>query len=470
MKAIRVWLLMLALLGALAAVAPPRAEALIMVGGKGFMNDPGWPDGALPMANLKTRIAWWEGPPFGGGDYHFQYLGKETEQFNDALAVFAGILVPRLELVVMDGMPTGGPGEQKRIDWDFEVWVPESFYHLNCKPGDLFMADSPWYHQPLPPPRVTLYLGGENPIAWEKVKVPGKLTVIDKRVESSEVKDSKGGVVSAVVREMASGKVIHGATLMLVQYAPQTAATTRTLTTDATGAAVLRDLLKGSYEVKASAEGFVGRGAGYYQCIGRNVECYDIALAKPAALRGVVKDGAGKPLEGVKIEARETVGLDGRGYKAGGRGVLTDAQGRFELAGLPRGYTNLWASKQGYYYFSREIHEVGAPTYSGKPNELEIVMGHSATISGKVKGLEKAKAEKAEVMVKLDPVGDPIGKWGGTMTVKEDGSFEFKGVPAGKYVLHASLNPTSEKREAAQPRVTIDFKGDESRQIELELK
>lgn len=469
----------------LAAIAPPRAAALIMLGGKGFISDPGWPDGALPMANLKTRAAWWEGPGFGGGNYHFQYIGKETEEFNDALAVFAGILVPRLELVVMDGMPAGGPAQEKRIDWEFEIWNPEAFYRINCKPGDLFLADSPWHNQPLPPPRVTLYLGGENPVAWEKVKVPGKITVLDKRVagkvppgvaaaekgaERPELKDSKGGVVSAVVRELASGKVIRGATLTLVQYAPPMAATTRTLTTDANGEAVLRDLPKGSYEISTRVEGFVTREAGYFSCFGRNVESFDIALARPAALKGTVKDTQGKPLEGVKISARDTVGLDGQGYKTGDRSVRTDAQGRFELKDLPRGYTILWADKPGYYYFSREIHAIGDMTRSGKPNELEIVMGRSGVISGKVKGLEKAKGEKAQVMVNLDPVGDPIGKWGGSMNVKEDGSFEFKGVPAGQYILHASLNPTSEKREEAQPRVTIDFSGDQSRQVELELK
>ena len=38
-----------------------------ITGGKDApMKDRGFPDGSLPLANLKTRIAWWEGPPFGG--------------------------------------------------------------------------------------------------------------------------------------------------------------------------------------------------------------------------------------------------------------------------------------------------------------------------------------------------------------------------------------------------------------------
>jgi hypothetical protein len=52
----------------LAAVMAPEASALI-TGGEGNkpITDPGWPTGAEAIFNHQGRIAWWEGPPFGGG-------------------------------------------------------------------------------------------------------------------------------------------------------------------------------------------------------------------------------------------------------------------------------------------------------------------------------------------------------------------------------------------------------------------
>ena len=47
-----------------------QAFALILVGGSDPMTDPGWPFGVLKVANLPSRVSWWEGPPFGGGQSH----------------------------------------------------------------------------------------------------------------------------------------------------------------------------------------------------------------------------------------------------------------------------------------------------------------------------------------------------------------------------------------------------------------
>src|SRR6478609_8914904 len=77
-------------------------EALIMVGdGNAPVRDAGWPEGSLAVANLKPRVSWWEGPPFGGGEYHFDYRGGNDE-FTEALTNFARILAPRLELFIHD--------------------------------------------------------------------------------------------------------------------------------------------------------------------------------------------------------------------------------------------------------------------------------------------------------------------------------------------------------------------------------
>jgi len=51
----------------LAVAAPGEAFALIRGdAGNKPVPDPGWPTGAAAIFNHTGRIAWWEGPPFGG--------------------------------------------------------------------------------------------------------------------------------------------------------------------------------------------------------------------------------------------------------------------------------------------------------------------------------------------------------------------------------------------------------------------
>jgi hypothetical protein len=51
-------------------------HGLVMVGqGNDPVNDAGWPTGALALANLESRVGWYEGPGFGGGQWTFAYRG-----------------------------------------------------------------------------------------------------------------------------------------------------------------------------------------------------------------------------------------------------------------------------------------------------------------------------------------------------------------------------------------------------------
>src|SRR3954462_1143600 len=132
----------LAALALLLGLAAPTL-AMIQVGkGNKPVRDDNWPANAVDVANLKTRVGWWEGPPFGGGQYEFLYRGT-TADFNAALQAFAKVRAPLLELVVLDGPQESfwlkidrGPGEKDkpkvdpRIDWTFDVWVPANWHRL----------------------------------------------------------------------------------------------------------------------------------------------------------------------------------------------------------------------------------------------------------------------------------------------------------------------------------------------------
>src|SRR5579862_3799896 len=89
-----------------ASAIPFAASALITSeSGNRPISDPGWPDGALTLANLQSRVGWWEGPPFGGGEWQFLYRG-DAQTFSNALATFAAIRALSLELVLHDGPET----------------------------------------------------------------------------------------------------------------------------------------------------------------------------------------------------------------------------------------------------------------------------------------------------------------------------------------------------------------------------
>src|SRR3954470_1650597 len=76
------------LIAVFTALPSPESFALIM-GGEGNkpINDPGWPAGAAALFNHPGRVAWWEGPPFGGGQWHAECRG-DTRALDAVLADF----------------------------------------------------------------------------------------------------------------------------------------------------------------------------------------------------------------------------------------------------------------------------------------------------------------------------------------------------------------------------------------------
>jgi hypothetical protein len=87
----------------LVGIGSPATFALIMVSkGNAPTQDHGWPTGSVDVANFERRLGFWEGPPFGGGEYHFEYRGG-TEAFQQAIDQFAKIDAPRLLVTLHEG-------------------------------------------------------------------------------------------------------------------------------------------------------------------------------------------------------------------------------------------------------------------------------------------------------------------------------------------------------------------------------
>src|SRR5262245_39663477 len=89
---------------ALIAVSSQPALALIFGGvGNKPIQDPGWPAGAAVIFNTPSRIAWWEGPPLGGGNWHAECRG-DAKALSAVLADFAKLDVKSKRIVVRNGV------------------------------------------------------------------------------------------------------------------------------------------------------------------------------------------------------------------------------------------------------------------------------------------------------------------------------------------------------------------------------
>src|SRR6266568_6300967 len=123
-----------ATIGLAAAIAafPFQTAVALITGGEGNkpLTDPGWPKGAAALFNTPARIAWWEGPPFGGGQWHAECRG-DAKAFNAILADFAKLDVKSKRIVLHDGSgrsfwlnPNNDKAKQEaaKMDWRLMVW------------------------------------------------------------------------------------------------------------------------------------------------------------------------------------------------------------------------------------------------------------------------------------------------------------------------------------------------------------
>lgn len=477
---------------------PSTLVALISVNeGNEPITNKGWPTGSEEVANLPSRLRYMEGPPFGGGQYYFEYRCKDTAEFNNALQKFGAIRVPRMSrrsssfdgqkiwimddrsllLVVHDWAKEPWPGwhnketakDKKRIDWTFTIWVPERFHNLFSDRKSSFIYDHFLFHQPVPPPRIDVYLDGDSLIVWKEVEVPANVRVIDTRAEVSPVNVDEGGVMRGGVFNMATHQVIASADVILVKRTePRNWKETTRTKTDKRGFFVLRAIPKGYYEIHISADGYADRNIGVFDNRnGHTYQEFDIFLVKEASCRGVVQDKEGNPIFGVNVYARNIIGIDGLGYQCVPEpSATTDEEGFFELQSLPEGLTQIICRAPSLHQETSifDLYKVSTKKWI-KPEDIKIVMSGTGLVRGKVVGID-GKPPKRAFIAEIEPKGgNKIGSWGGSMQCKKDGSFEFKGVPPGEYIVIAKPNPMREGEASPPKLVTITV----GKTVELEI-
>ena len=442
------------------------ALALIEVGGKGPVDDRNWPAGSVELANLPSRIAWWEGPPFGGGERQFLYRGDATA-FQAALDLFAKIRAPQLRLIIHEGPKANqfiSDKKDQHYDWSFTVWDPRSFHQLFNNPQSFFMARDPdaRFRRPVDPPRTDVYVAGDDGkgIDCKKVKVPANVRVSDERATSNGYAAADGSVLRGDVYDVVTSKPIAGATVTLRKFdGRKDWENVGEAKSDAAGHFELKKVPGGTFAVVVSADGHVPRSVGFVE-FGKNAlkEYEAVYLAPPASIGGTVTDADGKPLAGVKIRADDVLGPDGRGYLIADKDeTASDAAGKFEITGVPQGFLRLSASHESYFPIDTMRQ------YKSPAKDVALRMTATGAVEGRV--LKKDGSPAADAQVSVDPEGDPIGKWGGGINVKPDGTFKFENVPPGKYTV--SANPGMAKLGKDARAKQIEVKAGETAKVEL---
>ncbi len=453
--------------------APGHEALALIMGGVGNkpIRDPGWPKGAAALFNHEGRVAYWEGPPFGGGEWHSECRG-DAKALNTVLAGFSQLDVKSKRVVVHDGVGHSfwlNPNREaaKRasatIDWSLMVWVPANWGALRRLPADLNRVD-PREAAKGPPAQIDVYVGGG--IRWADVSMPDGLDLIDQRLEAHGFTQADGIVVEGKVVDLANQRPIAAQmrlerieTLPTGGYRYVNVAET---TADAQGHWVLKKAPAGWNRIVIEAKGFVPRVAGHAQFEDHPAwASYDSGLLPSAPVSGVVTDDRGLPLEDVALQFHDVVATAGGRYESTHEyAVKTGADGRFQFSHLPPGKASIWVRKKGYVRPG-----LGQPI-TMPMDDITLEM----TMSGHIKiKVDFKDNPPGGYIVHMNPVGGAaVGKWSGSGNINAMNELAFEDVPPGRYVVYGQPNPGSEDQQTKS--VTVDLLGGVTTELILKAK
>jgi hypothetical protein len=459
------------LLVAIVAILVPAEASALITGGTGneVMRDPGWPGGTEAIFNHTGRVAWWEGPPFGGGQWHAECRG-DAKALNAVLADFAKLDVKSKRLVVHDGVGHSfwlAPNREQdkldaaRIDWIFMVWQAKSWERLRKLPSDLNPTGS---DATAPPSQIDVFTAN---IKWADVVVPQGIEVVDQRLEAHGFQLADGVVIEGRVTDLATKKPL-AATMKLQRVEPQKSGgylypVVAEVKADTEGHWVLKKAPAGWIRVVLEADGYVPRVAGYVRVDEQpQWKSYDSGLAHSVSVAGKITDESGKPLADVQVRLDNVEPESGGRYESPvGYTFKTDAEGRFIFLQVPTGKATVRVQKPGYCRPG-----LGLPITMPKSDiELQMKKSSDLVVTIDFTGKERPKG----YIVEMEPEGgNVIGSYGGSGNINEKNQMSFKNVPPGKYILKGHPNPSSGDQNTES--VTVDLKGGEKIEVQLKAK
>jgi hypothetical protein len=454
----------------LAATIPAESTFALIFGGEGNkpIDDPGWPDGAMIVFNQPGRIAYWEGPPFGGGQWHSECRG-DAQAFNSALANFAKIDAKTKRLVVHDGVGRSlwlNPNNElpkmaaAQMDWVFMVWQFANWQKLGKLPPALKPADMGDANNG-PPTQIDVYTGGQ--IQWADVVIPKGIEVVDQRLEAHGVSAADGTVLEGTITDLETKQPLAGRVeLQLIE--PQKKggyhySVIGQTDCDPQGKWRLKNAPVGWVRIVQFSDGYVSRVVGYGKYTGEpGWHPFKGALLRSATVSGRVADDAGKSLAGVEVRVTDFAS-HGENYNTSDDfQTKTDTDGRFHFDQVPVATARLVINKTGY------CRPGLGPTINVPAKDVAVVMTTSAQVHVTVefKGTKRPES----YIVEIEPAGgNVVGSWGGSSQIDEKNQVIFNDVPPGRYVLRGHPNPHSEN-EITKP-IAIELKGGATEVIKI---
>jgi hypothetical protein len=446
----------------------------LILGGEGNepINDPGWPAGAAAVFNCTSRVAYWEGPPFGGGQWHAECRG-DAKALSAVLADFAKIALKSKRVIVHDGVASSfwlnpnqeaGKQEASKIDWVFMTWVPSNWERfgnagMGSRGGTVKSETGSE-----PPAQIDVYTGGG--INWSEVAVPDGIEVTDDRLEAHGFKLTDGTVLEGNVADLADKKPL-AARIELQLIEPQKTGgyryTVATQTkTDAQGHWFIKSAPTGWYQVVVLADGYAPRVAGYAQFDGQaGWHGYKCGLSRLAPIAGRVTDEAGAAIAGAEIHLSDVVGKNGLYTSPNEFRATTDADGRFHLEHTPIGTARVWVNKPGYCRPGLGL-EITMPV-----DNVELKMTPSAQVHVTVDFTDTTRP--ASYIVSMTPEGgSEVGKWSGSGNINDKNEIKFSDVPPGRYELVGQPNPSNADQKSKS--IMLDLRGGATEEVKIEVK
>jgi protocatechuate 3,4-dioxygenase beta subunit len=236
------------------------------------------------------------------------------------------------------------------------------------------------------------------------------------------------------------------------------------------GSFVLDEVPAGKWTVQASARGYQpGSVSGLSVAEGDATEGVDVRLSRGAAVSGrVLEARSGRPIVDASVKAEPSGGGESRmptmvvSGEKGPNEATTDADGRYEIAGLAPGPWLVTASHAEWSEASASVDVKDAPA------TLDLRLGKGGAVSGTVLA---GGRPVAGAQVALSAAGDSgfrpgAGFLGGgeQAALSDDGGrFRFERLAPGRYTLTASL------REQSSAPVESAVTGEAVQEVQLSL-
>jgi protocatechuate 3,4-dioxygenase beta subunit len=203
----------------------------------------------------------------------------------------------------------------------------------------------------------------------------------------------------------------------------------------ADGTFQIDDVPPGTWSVTVEADGYErARVSGVTVREGETTADVQVKVTRGRVLAGRTMDAlTGQPVPGVSVTGSNASG----GGPGGGAAAfaLTDADGRFELAGLALGTYRLQTQHPDYAEAS-QIVDLAQPA-----TNTEIRLSSGGTLAGLVTSESGAPLPGATVSLRSGAGGGPFGGGGpGATTVTDEaGAFHFDRLTAGRYTVNGTL-------------------------------